>query len=1127
MAFNQKLISSYVMSQPASNNHNNNKQNVSNGISVRSSKSTKESCPMLTFARDYDRYPKKVSRPQTLTKYLNNPCLSFQLIDTDYYVGFHPLRDEKQKTCDKSVVVRLYGATIAGESVLCHCLGFQPYFYCDAPVEFIKNRDECVMRDQLNKIMAQRNLNKTRYNECNECITKIVSLSKQSLWGYHFGERRLVLKIYTAWPWLNKHARKIIIEHFKVETYESDIDFNLRFMIDRNIVGGGWVELKASKYRIVPIIKQSSFCSMEIVSDFQFVHGLSNVDHIAPLRILSFDIECMTSGGFPEPQNDAIIQISNVCYIQGSEHKINKESDSMHGDFNVESMDIDSVVDNENDVVDSNLKASGEIFYHKNVFCLKSCSPITDCNVYSYETESELLNDWAKFLRKIDPDIVTGYNIINFDLPFLIDRAEYLEISGFSCLGRLKYVKSKIKENFFQNQTNSFFRLKRINIPGRFQMDLLPYLRGHPNYKLRSYSLNSVSYHFLKLQKEDVKYSEIGKLQNGNQETRRRLAQYCLKDSILPLKLIQNLQVTVNLIEMARVTGVPISFLIFRGEQIKVLSQLYRAAKKENLIIPFRPKNVEINIIEDNGVGYEGATVIEPIKGYYKEPIITLDFASLYPSIMIAHNLCYSTMIDERDVSRLDKEMYTKTPLNTYFISKSVQRGILPEILKALISERGKIKAMMKELVDNGKEETMLYIIYDARQLALKVSANSVYGFTGTGKGSLSCLDISGAVTAYGRDMIASCKTFIEDTQKSRVIYGDTDSVMIKLNQSDGFTIKQMIEAGEEIAKITTETLFGSLPPISLKFEKVYKPYLLICKKKYVGMKWTEKSYARSRNLSDMDCKGIEIVRRDNCPLTKQVMQRILKYIMIDGDEKKAIQYTKNMISKLLRDKIDLSLLIITKTLNQIDGYKTKQRHVQLVKRMRDRNDSKRYEIGDRVGYVIIRVRDGVPPYEKAEDPLYVLLNGLVIDTDYYLEKQLKGPLERIFKPILHSSKSALNQLFYGIHTRSIQVPVNNFGPMMSFVVKQKTCIGCKCIVQSKDTKSICFDCEPSQLYMRQMNVVRRKQREFHNLWTHCQDCQGSHLQEVLCGNRDCPIFFKRIAVRKELDDALSLLDKF
>ena len=161
------------------------------------------------------------------------------------------------------------------------------------------------------------------------------------------------------------------------------------------------------------------------------------------------------------------------------------------------------------------------------------------------------------------------------------------------------------------------------------------------DHKLRSYSLNSVSYQFLKEQKEDVPHSIISELQEQDEFTRRRLAIYCVKDAYLPLRLLDKLMCLFNLTEMARVTGVPISFLFSRGQQIKVASQLYRKAKGYDMIIPSRRSNV-------TGEKFEGAIVIDPKKGFYERPIATLDFASLYPSIMMAHNLCYTTYVPDQ-----------------------------------------------------------------------------------------------------------------------------------------------------------------------------------------------------------------------------------------------------------------------------------------------------------------------------------------------------------------------------------------------------------------------------------------------------------------------------------------------
>jgi DNA polymerase delta subunit 1 len=157
---------------------------------------------------------------------------------------------------------------------------------------------------------------------------------------------------------------------------------------------------------------------------------------------------------------------------------------------------------------------------------------------------------------------------------------------------------------------------KQINVEGRVIFDLLLVLVR--DYKLRSYTLNAVSFHFLQEQKEDVHHSIISDLQNGNDQTRRRLAVYCLKDAYLPLRLIEKLMCIINYMEMARVTGVPMGYLLTRGQQIKVVSQLLRKVKEQDLLIPA----MKIDVNDE----FEGATVIEPIKGYYDVPISTLDF---------------------------------------------------------------------------------------------------------------------------------------------------------------------------------------------------------------------------------------------------------------------------------------------------------------------------------------------------------------------------------------------------------------------------------------------------------------------------------------------------------------------
>ena len=131
----------------------------------------------------------------------------------------------------------------------------------------------------------------------------------------------------------------------------------------------------------------------------------------------------------------------------------------------------------------------------RNVFTLQKCAPIVGSKVLSYDKEEELLRAWRDFLKEVDPDIITGYNIVNFDLPYIIERAEHLKSPGFPTFSRLRNSLSKIKSTTLQSKALGTRDNKDINIEGRIQFDMLVLiLREH---KLRSYSLNSVSAAFL------------------------------------------------------------------------------------------------------------------------------------------------------------------------------------------------------------------------------------------------------------------------------------------------------------------------------------------------------------------------------------------------------------------------------------------------------------------------------------------------------------------------------------------------------------------------------------------------------------------------------------------------------
>jgi DNA polymerase delta subunit 1 len=669
---------------------------------------------------------------------------------------------------------------------------------------------------------------------------------KENMYGFQGNQKSPYLKISVTDPKLVHRARELVqdgsanwkqlwkYQEGGILTFDN-IQYVLRFMIDTKISGMSWVEAPAGKYEMIPPRERQSNCQIEAKMHFGdlIAHAAEGEwAKMAPLRILSFDIECAGRKGiFPEHTVDPVIQIANVVTRYGEDKP-----------------------------------------FVRNVFCMETCGQIVATEVFECFDEGQMLLKWRDFLEKVDPDVIIGYNIANFDFPYLLGRANHLKLTKFPYWSRLKNVQSKAKTSNFSSKQMGSRDTKATNTNGRLQLDLLQLVQR--DYQLRSYTLNAVCAHFLKEQKEDVHYSMITELHNGDSNSRRRLAVYCLKDAYLPQRLLDKLMALVNYTEMARVTGVPFNFLLARGQQVKFLSQLFRKALEQSLVIPDLSSQSGAD-----GDQYEGATVIEPKRSYYDVPIATLDFASLYPSIMQAHNLCYTTLLNKQSVEKLNfkkDEDYIVTPNGDLFCTAKVRKGLLSQILEELLSARKKAKRELAVETDSFKKA-----ILNGRQLALKISANSVYGLTGATVGKLPCLAIASSTTSYGRQMIEKTKQEVEAKytitngydHDAEVIYGDTDSVMVKFGTTD---LAESMKLGQEAADYVSEKF---IKPIKLEFEKVYFPYLLINKKRYAGLYWTNPN-----KWDKMDTKGIETVRRDNCRLVQNVIETSLRMLLIDRD---------------------------------------------------------------------------------------------------------------------------------------------------------------------------------------------------------------------------------------------------
>ena len=820
---------------------------------------------------------------------------------------------------DEKYVVRIYGRHADGSSI-CVSTPFEPYFYLK-------------IRAGHNFFQLQRAL-----RERFAGLKSVEEVRGKDLWGFRNGlQERFVRLTFETLRWMRICSGSLDkFEGFgRLKQYEANIDPMLRFMHVTGIRSTGWFEVTAG------IPDHNTTCTREFwVEDYKTLKPV-NRDDVAPLRILSFDIECYSSTGeFPNPHTpqDVVFQIGMTWRQFGSSDPLVRKC-----------------------------------------LCLKQ-TQAEDCE--SFETERALLQRFEQYLvQTVDPDIITGWNIFGFDL-------EYLQVRSVLCglaptWGRYKDSPIELVKKNLSSSALGNNELKMVPMRGRYVFDFFQDVKRE--HKLESYSLNNVSKHFLKDQKNDMPVKEIfSRYLGGNPERLGEVAEYCLQDTVLPHKLLDKLCQLQNQIEMAKACWVPLSYLSERGQQIKVFSQMAYKARELGFMIPTFKKSGPQPPQEQ----YQGATVLDAQTGAYYAPITALDFASLYPSIMCAHNLCYSSLVMDPQFDNLPGVEYEQ--FGPHRFAQNVP-SLLPVILTDLKAYRKKAKKLMAE-----SEGTPMEAIYNGQQLAYKISMNSIYGFTGASTGMLPCVAIASSVTMRGRQMIDETKNHVEaNFPGAKVRYGDTDSVMVEFDvqgRKGQDAIDYSWQLGEQAADQCT-ALFKK--PNELELEKVYCPYFLYSKKRYAAKMYEKKG--DKVVFKKIDVKGLQVVRRDSCAYVRETLKRLLEMILESDDPVPPVEFAKRAAKDLTSGAVPMSKLLMSKQLAA--SYKVKMPHVEVRNKIRERAPGSEPQQGDRVQFVIVEGKGKM--FEKAEDPEWVRQNDIKIDYQYYFTNQLKKPVCDLLEPLL------------------------------------------------------------------------------------------------------------------------------
>lgn len=546
--------------------------------------------------------------------------------------------------------------------------------------------------------------------------------------------------------------------------------------------------------------------------------------------------------------------------------------------------------------------------------------------------------------------------------------------------------------------------------------------------------------------KDDVTPQDIFRLTNGDASDRAIVAKYCIQDCNLVHHLLNKIDVITGYVEMSNICSVPISFLVFRGQGIKLTSYVAKKCREKDTLMPDLEK-------KENDGGYEGAIVLPPkCKMYMDNPVACVDYSSLYPSSMISQNYSHDSKVWTKEYNlegeqisetgvynsdgtfkydNLEGYQYIDTEFDIFEYRRKSEKSraektkvgrkicrwaqlpdnkksIMPSILEELLKAR-------KETRNKGKHENDPFMknILDKRQLGYKVTANSLYGQCGARTSTFYEKDVAASTTATGRQMIMYARGMVEDIYgnkeitlkngsrvrtRAEYIYGDTDSVFYTFNLEDidgskitgQRALEITIELSFEVEKVCSMFL---KPPMYLEYEKTFMPFILLSKKRYVGI-----LYEENPNNGHLKYMGLSLKRRDNCDYLKDTYGEIINILMKKHDIQPAIDYLNMSMNKLIDGDVNMDKLSITKSMRS--DYKNPQQigHWVLSDRIGKRDPGNKPKPGDRIKYVFVtNPNKKALTGERIETPEFITENNLTIDYVHYITNQLMKPLQQLF----------------------------------------------------------------------------------------------------------------------------------
>lgn len=1018
------------------------------------------------------------------------------------------------KTEEQITSKRIYGLSKKNENICLRIDNFTPFIYIELPPDIVWTSSKAqLVGNKLDSLLPpdQRAITKSLMYKKRLYYAHLDANKNRTKFPYLFLSFCSQKDIRTLSYKIRKRINVTGIGSLKLKIHEQGASPLLQFTCMQNIPTAGWIKFVGKR---VPKDEQITLCDYEYKVKWKNVCPDKCID-VAHPKLLAFDIEVNSTNPCAMPQahkpGDKIFQISCILAREGCD-------DSEYENYLLSLGDPDQ-------------KTTGE-----------------NTKILRYSSEADLLIGFTGFILKHNPNVIVGYNILNFDIPYMITRAKInFCISEFDLMGFPKFIHAKEEDIKWSSSAYKDQKFQYLDAEGRLFVDLLPLIKR--DYKFSNYKLKTVSTHFLGVTKDPLSVKGIFKCyrvgMKGGARGSKALGvcgKYCVQDSVLCVKLFHVIQTWIGLCEMATTCNVPMFVLYTQGQQIKVYSQVYKKCMYSGYVV----EEDAYKAADDEH--YRGATVFDPITGVHGK-VVPFDFASLYPTTIIAYNICWSTLVidenipdrhchvmewDDHQGCSHDPKIIRKVELTDYIngVKEEIKKvrekknktldkltklkykdqidkmllglkpytkeraevakckpkhimctkrryrwikepmGVLPTILKNLLDARKHTRDQIKKLEKIIKGEKLtedeaklvedmipkilknisdginptdkeimemktLCDVLNKRQLAYKISANSMYGAMGVTRGYLPFMPGAMATTYMGRVSIELVAKVIPEKYDGKLIYGDTDSNYVVFpNKTTAAEVWDWAEyVSDEVSK-----LFPS--PMKLEFEKIiYWRFLILTKKRYMSLA----CYRDGILKKNIEKKGVLLARRDNSSVVRNIYTDVTMGIFNKVPRDQIIYEILEYFNKLCSSYYNYKEFIVTKSVGDHGGlnvvpfiddkdgkkkgmcgnYKVKllsnekkererqfnlkecntpkdyylrclPAQVQLAERMRRRG--KRVDAGTRLEYVITTNHGHTAKqYHKVEDSDYFGQHSTVLRIDYmYYIKLLVSPLDQV-----------------------------------------------------------------------------------------------------------------------------------